>query len=86
MSFPGSVIRSRKFQIYTNKRQTTVTKQVRIRSSLDCAGLCMNTDGCYAVNFISNNDVICELTTGLTNHNETVDDPTSNLYVMGKYS
>ena len=61
-------------------------KKVRIRSLIDSAGLCLNTDGCCAVNFIHNNGVIGELATGLCNHNEMLDDPTSNLYIMGKCS
>ena len=59
---------------------------VQTLSRIQCVTLCSTTDGCYAVNVIRNSDVNCELTTGLSDQTEMVDNPTSNLYVAGKYS
>ena len=59
---------------------------VKTQSRIQCVTLCSTTDGCYAVNVIRNSDVNCELTTGSSSKTEMVDDPTSNLYVAGKYS
>ena len=43
------------------------------------------TPGCLAVNVITTGDVItCEMTTGLSNEADMVDDSTSVLYVAGK--
>ena len=36
------------------------------------------------MNVIRNSDIICELTTGLSNENEIEDDPSSELLVLGK--
>ena len=42
--------------------------------------------GCLAVNVITTGDAIrCEMTTGLSNETDMVDDSTSVLYVTGKY-
>ena len=44
------------------------------------------TPACLAVNVITTGDVItCEMTTGLSNETDMVDDSTSVLYVTGKY-
>ena len=59
---------------------------VKTLSHIHCTTLCSTTNGCYAVNVIRNSDVNCELTAGLNNETGMVDDPTSNLYVVGKYS
>ena len=74
------------YQHYTNKRLTTVMYSVKTLSHIQCARLCSNTDGCYAVNVMRNSDVNCELTTGLSDQTEMVEEPTSNLYAAGKYS
>ena len=40
--------------------------------------------GCLAVNVITTGDVIrCEITTGLSNETDMVDDATSVLYIVG---
>ena len=45
---------------------------------------CSMTDGCLAVNIIGNHDIICELTTGLSNETEMKDDHNSQLFVLSK--
>ena len=74
------------YRSYTNKRLTTVMSTVKSLSHIHCVTLCSNTDGCQAVNILHNNDIICELSRGLSNQNQMMEDPASNLYVMGQYS
>ena len=45
---------------------------------------CSMTDSCLAVNIIGNHDIICELTTGLSNQTEMNDDHNSQLFVLSK--
>ena len=45
---------------------------------------CSMTDGCLAVNVIGNQDITCELTTGLSNDSEMQDDSSSQLFVSSK--
>ena len=52
---------------------------------LECAASCMETDACYAVNFRHQNKSNCELTSGMSDDDDMVDDVTSDLYVMGAY-
>ena len=42
------------------------------------------TEGCLAVNVIGKNDVVCELTTGLSNETEMETDSSSELIVLGR--
>ena len=44
----------------------------------------METDGCYAVNFKHQNKSNCELTSGLSDGYEIIDDVTSDLFIMGE--
>ena len=40
------------------------------------------TNGCLAVNVIGKHDVMCELTTGLSNNTEMEDDDSSGVFVL----
>ena len=53
-------------------------------SFIVCAAHCVETDGCYAVNFKRQNKGNCELTSGLGEVQEMVDDVTSDLYIMSE--
>ena len=79
-------IKGRYFARYNSKRLESVTKVMTSSSLVECAVSCLHTDGCYAVNFKQQNKVNCELTTGLSDDHEMVDDVTSDLYVMGEYN
>ena len=50
-----------------------------------CAALCHDNKRCYAVNIIETNEVVCELSIGLSSEEEMVDDVTSFLYVLGEF-
>ena len=52
---------------------------------VECALHCMEREGCYAVNFKHRNKRNCELTSGLIEAHEMVDDATSDLYIMGEH-
>ena len=51
-------------------------------SKLTCLVTCIMTSGCYAVNFEDNENLSCQLTTGLSNQDEMQSGPGS-LYIMG---
>ena len=82
-SFAG--IKNRYFVKYGSKRLESVTKVITSSSLVKCAASCLATDGCYAVNFKNENKSNCELTSGLSDVNETVDDVTADLFIMGEY-
>ena len=44
------------------------------------------TDGCLAVNVIGNDDIICELTTGLSKETEIEDNKNAELFVLSKFN
>ena len=74
-----------KYKAFVNKRLTNnVIKTATIRSALHCTTWCSMTDGCLAVNIIGNHDIICELTTGLSNEGDMEDDSSSRVFVSGK--
>ena len=45
----------------------------------------METDGCYAVNFMNKNKRKCELTSGLSDDDEMFDDVNFDIYIIGEY-
>ena len=75
---------------YQNKRllamATTILNITIMTSEEQCVMFCYyETPGCLAVNIIATNDITrCEMTTGLSNETDMVDDSTSVLYVSGK--
>ena len=74
----------KRYQRYPGKRLTSVINTAAASSNLDCEMLCSTTEGCLAVNIISNHEITCELTTGLSNENEMEDDHNSQLFVLSK--
>ena len=73
------------FSSILNKRLTNnVIKTVQTLSTSQCTTWCSMTDGCLAVNVIGNHDIICELTTGLSNEDEMQDDDSSQLLVLSR--
>ena len=55
-------------------------------SVVQCTTLSMETEGCYVVNFKPQNKGNCELTSGISEVQEMVDDVTSDLYIMSEYN
>ena len=45
--------------------------------------LCSMTDGCYAANVHGNDEVLRELTSGLRNAEEMLEDSTKAVYIRG---
>ena len=74
---------------FQNKRllatTTTILNTANVTSEEQCVMYCYyDNPGCLAVNVIATGDVItCEMTTGLSNETDMVDDSTSVLYVTG---
>ena len=62
-----------KYKRYWGRRVQSVTQTITLPTYVDCTTLCNKTDGCLAVNILQNGDVICQLTTGLSNKNEMID-------------
>ena len=75
---------------YQNKRllatATTILNTTNATSERQCILSCYSKiPGCLAVNVQTSGDVIrCEMTTGLSNETDMVDDVTSVLFVLGK--
>ena len=46
--------------------------------------MCSMTNGCYAANIHGNDDITCELTSGLSNEGEMLHDSTKTVYIRGK--
>ena len=75
---------------YANKRllatATTVLNTMNVTSEEQCVISCFyENPGCLAVSVIMTDDAIkCEMTTGLSNQTDIVDDSTSVLYVVGE--
>ena len=75
---------------YPNKRllatATTVLKTTNVTSEEQCVMSCYyENSGCLVANVITTGDVVtCEMTTGLSNKTDMVDDLTSVLYVASK--
>ena len=73
------------YEGYPNKRlMKNDIKTVATSSRFKCVTLCSITDGCLPVNVIGNQDITCELTTGLSEENEMEDADNSELLVLGK--
>ena len=76
---------------YRNKRllatATTILNETNVTSEGKCVLSCYyDNPGCLAVNVITANDVImCEMTTGLSNETDMVDDSTSVVYIRSEY-
>ena len=71
-----------------NDKSLPVSAIIAIRNATSVAQCVLScyyeTAGCLAVNVIATSDVIrCEMTTGLSNQSEMVDDASSVLYVNG---
>ena len=77
---------------YQNKRllatATTVLNATNMTSEEQCVMSCYyDNPRCLAVNVITTGDVIrCEMTTGLSNKTDMVEDSSSVLYVTGTFS
>ena len=75
---------------YQNKRllatTTTVLNTTNMTSEESCVMSCYHENpGCLAVNVITAGSVItCQMTIGLSNDTDMVDDTTSVLYVVGE--
>ena len=73
-----------KYRLFRQKRLDSVIRNViGVSSRLKCTTLCSTTDGCHAVNIMSYYDNTCQLTTGLSNETEMIDNGNANLYVRG---
>ena len=79
-----AVIKSRHFVKHASKRMESVIKVMTSSSLVEYAGWCIVTDGCYAVNFKHQNKSNCELTSGLSEDDEMIDDVNSDLYLIGQ--
>ena len=77
-----------KYKLFRNKRlgNVTVIEHHVVTSHGRCAALCHDNKRCYAVNIIETNQMVCELSTGLSSEEEMVDDVTSFLYVLGEFT
>ena len=54
-------------------------------SKVECAAMCLQTNGCLVASFTSTGDVMsCSLATGSSEENEVVDDISSEVLVFGK--
>ena len=73
-----------KYKTIHDKRLANVFRSVTALSGMRCVSLCSMTDGCLAVNVISNHDITCELTTGLSNETEMENAHNSQVLVLGK--
>ena len=71
------------YRCYQNKRLANIMKTLTTKSTFHCTTWCSMTDGCLAVNIVGNHDIICELTTGLSNETEMRADSSSELFVLG---
>ena len=81
--FLHSEVPNDKYEGFPSKRLVkNVIKTVMTSSRMGCTRQCSLTDGCLAVNVIGNHDIICELTTGLSNETEMADDQHSQLFVL----
>ena len=70
---------------YEGKILNDILKTILVPSIAECVQLCYETDGCLAINIRQNNDVICELTTGLRNDNEMEDNEDYLLLLRGTF-
>ena len=71
------------YRSYESKRLCNVMKTVMVPSIAECSQLCYETDGCLAINVMQNSDVICELTTGMSNEDEMEENAAYLLLVRG---
>ena len=65
---------------------TTILNNTNVTSESQCVLSCYHENpGCLAINVITTGDVInCQMTAGLRNEKDMVDDSTSVLYVRSK--
>ena len=80
-----AVIKNRYIEKYGSKQRESVTKVMTSSGLVECAASCLETDGCDAVNFKHQNRTNCELTSGLSDYYQIVEDVTSDLYIMSEY-
>ena len=72
--------------MYKDRRLPNVIKTLPGSIPLNCVIVCLETNGCYAVNVgVANGEAVCELTGGLSNEDEMQSDGGSFLYVLGKW-
>ena len=73
-------------QLLLESPATMIINTTNTTSEEKCVFSCFYDNlGCLAVNVITTNDAIrCEMTTGLSNETDMVDDSTSVLYVVGR--
>ena len=71
------------YRDYEGKRLRNFIKTTVVSSIAACAQLCYETDGCLAINVMQKNNVMCELTTGLSNENEVEENAAYLLLVRG---
>ena len=74
---------NKNYSVYHKKYLRSKISTHTTISVSQCLMLCSLTDGCYAANVHGNHDVICELTSGLSNEEEMLDDPTKTVYIRG---
>ena len=73
-----------KYPLFRQKRLDDVIRNVTgMPSKLKCTTLCCTTNGCHTVNIMSDYGNTCQLTTGLSNETEMINDKNGNLYVRG---
>ena len=61
-----------------------MTALVTTYSPLACAVRCLAIDGCLAINMLGDPNR-CELTSGVINIDDVVEDNSSDIYVLGGY-
>ena len=78
------VMQSANFILYKNKRlNTTTMKTLEIDLPRLCVNHCLATNGCLAVNLLSDLKTSCELTSGHVTMNDLADQNNSDVYVVG---
>ena len=74
-----------KYKRVRDKRLANIIARHVVMSHGRCAALCHDNNSCYAVNVIeTNQQMVCELSTGFSSEKEMIDDVTSFLFVLGK--
>ena len=73
------------FIIYANKRLTSMTATTTTASKVECALMCMSTDGCLVSSVTTAGGAVsCNLATGSSEENALVGEVGSEVFVFGK--
>ena len=78
------LVPERRYRLFRQKRLDDVIRNVTgVPLKLKCTTLCSTTNGCHARNIMRNYGNTCQLTTGLRNETEMINDGNTNLYDRG---